>query len=282
MFRLSVNVDQVASFLQRQAAEIGPRVKAEVEALSVSAHAFIIQRAQEQLRGHQLERFLGENGKNVRWNRVGSNMWVVEIDESARDIEEGHDRRFMAWLLNNNPKAKTAKDGSKYAHIPMSKSQFTGPAKQAVNAKNAMFQGTIARAMKEAKISPNRIERHENGEPKLGVLHSLRIEPPGTQTQFPALYSAPRPPEMATLTGLPAHTGIPLLQGLVVTQRMQGKKVVREAVTFRTISSKHEGEGRWFQAATPGIKTIEAAHQYAVTQWEEIVKGLEREFRNQA
>jgi hypothetical protein len=278
-FNFTVNTEAIAALLNQTAENIFPRLKQEIQILSLSAHQFIVRKAQLELNEFDLEKFLGDNGKNVRWQKVADSIWVVEIDESARQIEEGRERRFMGWLLDNNPKARTRADGTKYAVIPFKNQQFVGPGKKEANEKgNQAIAALIRNEMSKQKISLTRIERNPDGTPKLGVLH--RIEPalPGPQTQFPSLYSMPRTPEMAMRSGLPIHGGIPLTAGTAIIQRMQGKKPIREAVTFRIIDSRHESEGRWFQKAKPGLNSLKAAYDNANRQWEAVVKALQAEF----
>lgn len=277
VFRFSVNAAEIAAKINQTADAIVPRLRQEVQALSAATHAFVVDKAQRDLKGGTLARFLGKNGENVRWVQIDPNIWVVEIDESVRDIEEGHDRRFMSWLLTNNPKAKTAKDGSKYAAIPMTKAQGTGPGKDAANAKNPAYTAMVKNTLKANKVSLTKIDRHADGSPKLGVIGKYDVDQP-ERSQFPGMWSAPRTAQQAAITGLPQHGGYFHLQGLVVTQRMQGKRVVREAVTFRTISSKHEKDGRWFQKAQQGLKSIPAAYDWAQQEWSKIVAEMEREF----
>lgn len=288
-FSIIVNAQQVAAQLQQQAESIAPRLRQEVERLSVSAHAFIVKKAEQKLSDRDLKMFLGEDNKNVRWSKVGESIWVVEIDDSVRDIEEGRERKFMEWLLTKNAKAKRAKDGSMYASIPMPKVRFAGPGAGSVNSSRADLAAMVSNAMRDSGISLKKIEKNADGTPKTGILHKLDPQLPGTQSQFPTLFSMPRSNEMAALTGLKPHGGIPLTQGAVVLQRwqqqnnksnqnMQKGKIVREAVTFRTISSKHEAEGRWFLKAKPGLHAMQEAYEYAQQEWTKIVQRLQEEF----
>jgi hypothetical protein len=94
-----------------------------------------------------------------------------------------------------------------------------------------------------------------------------------------ANFSMPRSQEMAAKIGLQPHSGIHKLEGLVVTQRM-GKdgKVVKEALTFRTISTKHEAEGRWYYPEQKPLKAFPAAYDFAKTLMDEAVRRINQEF----
>lgn len=284
MFNIIVDPHAIAAALGKTTAELVPRLRKEVQLLSISAHAFVIKRAQDtwqHAHPNTLARFLGEDNENVRWSKLGKSQWLVEIDESVKDLEEGAPRQFMDWLLTNNPKAKRAKDGSMYASIPITSQKFAGP-RQGFHPNQALAS-MVRNEMKRQGISLRGLERDPAGNPLLGVLHRIEPPMPGSQSQFPSLYSAPRTPEMARLIGLPEHEGIPYLEGTMIVQRevKKGKqkgKVVREAVTFRTISSKHKAEGRWFRKEIIGLQSLPAAEQYARTEWEKIVLRLRDEF----
>jgi len=280
-FNFIINSNQIADQLRQSVSAIQGRVRQEAEALSVSAHAFIIQKAQAELKGFQLQAFLGDNNRNVRWSKVDKNIWVVEIDESAAWVEDGRPSVSMAtdtWLLKPGAKGvKTAKDGSTYRSIPMTSGRFTGPGQGKVG--NPVLSSMVKSAMKQNKISLKKIDMNPDGSPKLGVVSKLNIQAPGSQGQFPFLYSEPRDQAAADLTGLQPHGGIFKLEGAVVTQRMGEKgKVIREAITFRTVSSKHQAEGRWMAPEVKGLHSMQAAYDYVQAQWQEVLRQLESEF----
>jgi hypothetical protein len=278
-YRVSINIDEVARQVNTTVDNLRSRIYNEVEKLSISTHAFIVAKANSDLRGYMREAFLGKDNKNVRWTKVSDQIWAVEIDESARWIEEGKSATFMRWLLDNNPKAKTAKDGSRYAHIPFTHAKLAG-ANDKTNDPKQAYEAIVRKTLKENKISLRKIERLPDGSPKLGVLHTVPVDPPGSPQQFPGFFSMPRNPEMARLTGLPQHSGIFHLKGLMVTQRLNQKgKPVREAVTIRTISSKHEAEGRWFAKEIKPLASLDAAQSFAESEWHNILEAIKAEFR---
>ena len=112
----------------------------------------------------------------------------------------------------------------------------------------------------------------------------------GTDKESPSLFSKPRSLEDALEHGLKPHGGIYKLQGAVVAQREQrnakgeikkdrhGKTVVKkETVVFRTISSKHKDEGRWYAPKVEAFNGLGQAHQWAEKQWDTIVKQIEQD-----
>jgi len=277
MFKFSVNIQDVANILNRKVLEIENRVKREVQALSLAAHAHILNLARERLEGWNYSNFVGKDGKNIRWYQQSDNIWIVEIDESVMWQETGRPKMFMDWLLKPGDKGvKVAKDGSLYRSIPMMQQRGKGGKKIS---SDPIIAGEIKSALKENKLSLNKIELNPDGSPMLGVLHKLDMHPPTDQPSFPDIFSKPRTKEMAHLTGLPEHQGIYKLQGLAITQRMTDKgTVAREAVTFRTISSKHKAEGRWMAPEVKGQNFLKDTKNWADQQWNEILQNLQNEF----
>jgi hypothetical protein len=130
-------------------------------------------------------------------------------------------------------------------------------------------------ALKANKVNMNKLDMDSSGAPKLGVVKNIKIDAPFPSNQAPDLYSKPRTPMQAQLSGLKQHDGIFLLAGLAVVQReieVNGKKkVVKEAVTFRTVSSKHQAEGKWLYPEVKALNAIPEAYEWAKNQWESVI-----------
>jgi hypothetical protein len=289
-FNFRVNIEQVAQKLGQTADVVQNKVADVVEKLVASTHAFVVQKAQSELGDFKRTILPGPPDvdgmpKNVKWMKVAERIWVVEIMPEAAWIEEGRPQTSMAteeWLLKPG-KAKTAKDGSKYRAIPFTHSQFVGKDKP-VTATSEVSKPALAaiakRAIKDAGINLKKIERYENGDPKLGVLHKLPAEIFDYHRGVPGFSSKARSPEDAAKSGLPPHQGIPYLSGLAVTQRINAKgKVTREAVTWRMVSSKHKLEGRWEYPAVQPFGALPAAVKYAEQEWAKMLEIMEREYR---
>jgi hypothetical protein len=139
------------------------------------------------------------------------------------------------------------------------------------------LEGMIRDTLKANKISLTKIEKDPLGNPKLGILHNVKMLEP-SRTDKPDLFSKPRSPEMAALTGLKPHGGHFYGKGLVVTQSLNEKgKVVKSAITFRVVSSKHQAEGRWMAPAIQPFNSIKAAFEWANSQWNQILKQIEQQ-----
>ena len=286
-FRFQVNVDEVAEKINSQIGDVKTKLTDAVQSLSVQTHAFIIDKANKELHGFKREQFLGEKNRNIRWSQISERIWVVEIDESVRWIEEGREPTSMAteaWLLKGD-KVKTAKDGSKYRAIPFTQSQGKG---KSANFKNPMpeVEKEIKLILKKNNISLRKVEVDDNGQPKLGIIHKLKVPNPSSQTKYLKVaggkdwFSPPRTQEQANLSGLKAHTGIFQGKGAVVVQRKGPKGgIVKEVITFRTVSSKHQTEGRWMYPQVTPFNSMEAAYQWARMEWDRIVQMLSDSFK---
>jgi hypothetical protein len=277
-FHFSVNLDQISEQLRQKRELVEGVITEEIKKLSIATHAFVTNFANERLEGFKREAFFGKNNNNVRWQEISPGMWVVEIDESSRWVEEGRESVFMDWLLKG-PNAKTAKDGSRYAVIPMGQARGAGGKKPN---KEPFLQAMIQGALKREGISLNRLDKGPDGKPKLGILSKLHIEVAHRTEGHAPFFSKPRTPEMAAQVNLKPHSGHFFLKNAVVMQREihsgGRKRVSKEVVTFRVISSKHREEGRWFYPKVEPLNSIPEAYKWAESEWEHIVKSLEEQF----
>lgn len=196
--------------------------------------------------------------------QVDDNTFVINLDAKVRWIDDGMPPHNMVDDLLSGKKAKTAKDGSKYAVIPFKHNK--GPTQSTPAQKNLL--DTIKKEMKERKISYGGIEKGEDGKPKTGLIHKFDIkDKPIKQNSSPGQGKGP--------IGKPMQgpTGIPLLQGVRVYQRevtgKDGKKSIKkEIMTFRVVSSKHKGQGRWDHPGTEAVGIMDEAYEWAKKAWE--------------
>jgi hypothetical protein len=285
-YNIFINADAVAKKIGDHYDNIRNELRTAVQNLSIQTHAKIIEMANEDLKGWQLQNFLGENGSNIRWRQASDNIWAVEIDEKVMFYDRGRPIVSMAtesWLLKNGKKAK---DGSVYRAIPFKKDlSAKGISAHGVSGTlNIMAKNAIqaARTEQGQKISLRTIERNRDGSPRVGILHKIPVAQPFNQRQAPNLFSRPRSAEDAKKTGLKEHEGIFKLQGLVIAQRMVGAKVKREAMTFRVVSSKHKNENRWMYPEIKAHRFLERAFQWAINEaWPQQLRELTERLKRQ-
>jgi hypothetical protein len=266
---ISLNID-LSALLDLQK-ELEPKVQSALQeaaqSLALQSHAHILEQAQSKLHSSR-DKYVSA----LDFKQVSKDTWIISLDSSAMWIEEGKPEGSMLDDLLASPKAKTAKDGSKYIVVPFQHSK--GPSRQ-TPAQNDLT-ATIKQEMRNRKIPYGKLETDENGKPKMGKLHTFDIWAPMKTAQGPGQGHGPM--------GAPRQgpTGIPFLNRVNVYQReiknAAGKSSVRKDImTFRVASSKHAAEGRWHH---PGIRErllFEETEKWALDEWEQkIVPDLLR------
>jgi hypothetical protein len=281
-FHIHVDITEAAAKLNQTNEFIATQMQTAVGTIAAATHAFILQTVNAELTGYKREAYLGKENKNVRWIDLGNSMWVVEVDETARWLEEGRaEPMFMEWLLKN---AKTARDGSKYKIIPFKQDQGAGKTPGFHPNKPAL--AAVTKRMLDAQnIDLNKIERDVGGKPKVGILHKI---PMGREEIMAEMqpkrrdyFSMPRSADIAGKIGLKPHDGIFMLKGLMVVQRPNASAkhgVTREAITYRVISSKHKAEGRWFYPKVEALNAVPRAAEWAQQQLDSWMKEFEKGF----
>lgn len=231
-----VNAEQLASQMNSFKEEAQKAIEDAVKQLSAMTHAKVVELAQEKLK---TTRKIYTN--NLDYAEVAPGVWVVSLDQPALWIEEGRKSGSMVEdLLRNN--AKTAKDGSRYKAIPFEHSKK--PSEMDPFARNLVAK--IKSELKKANIPFKKLELNPDGSPRTGKLHTMNI-------------SSPHPSSRAS------HEA---LAGLTIYQTKTSKgNVRRDIMTFRVVSSKHEGK-KWIHPGRDGEKFFEKALEWAEKEWE--------------
>jgi len=239
--------------------------------LSIMGHARAMELARDRLRSR---RRLYTDALSM--SQVDDSTWFITLNARAMWIEEGKRAGSMLDDLLKSPKAKTAKDGSRYVIVPFRH----GPAEQGPESQQPIVDAVKAE-MKRRGIPWANVERDESGRPLLGRLHSFNVNAPVKTGSGPAqgwgavgdVRRGPSTRQLAVLgsrdhmTG-PAHDGTPFLQNVSVYQRDVGGKVKRDIMTFRVASSKHRGQGRWVHPGMEGVKILDQVHDWLSKTWE--------------
>lgn len=188
-------------------------------------------------------------------------VWSVSLDSKVDWIEDGTPARSGYDFLLNGPKTKVSKDGSRYNIIPFNHSKrptdMTPSAKKIVSIlkkelvrKNIPFKGIEH----EQHVSYDK----EGGligismTPKLGKIHSFDVPSPKT------------------------GKGVsPVLQGVNIYQRKtQDGKIQKDIMTFRVISSKTQGDGRWQYAEKEGKNFMDRAYNDVIAHIDELFTNI--------
>lgn len=199
--------------------------------------------------------------------QVDDNTWVIVVDAKVRFIDDGLKPYNMLDSLLKSPKAKSGKKG-KYLAVPF----HHGPGKGPATATPAQLDliSTVRAAMKKQGIPFKKIETGPNGQPLLGRLHSFDInEKPIKKFEGPGQGKGPIGQVKQ------GSSGIPLLRGVNVIQRMVGGKARKEILTFRMASESQRGTGKWdHPGLAPQMLTDTTADWMLKTWNDEIVPAL--------
>jgi len=195
-------------------------------------------------------------------SKVGDNTWVVSLDGSVRWIEDGREAGSMLPALLASPKAKTARDGSRYVVVPFQHNK--GPSK--TTTAQADLLSTIKSELKKRDIPYAKIETDQDGKAKLGKLHSFSIMDKPIKTSQGAGQGHGAVGDVKQ-----GPTGIPFLQGINIYQRNVGGKTRRDIVTFRVASSRHADQGRWEHPGLEGVRFFDEAERWAAETWDKVI-----------
>lgn len=236
-FSFKVNVDTLARQLDQDVETLNQKLHEAVAGLAAQTHAKVVELAQQNLHSTR-EQYLD----NLDFYPLAHNVWVVVLNEPAMWIESGMEPRSMVDDLLRTG-AKVSKDGSRYKSIPFGHAQ---PETQTPVALRSMEE-TLKSELRKRKIPVTKIEKNPDGSPKLGLLHKFDVN---SERKGP--------------------TGIPLLHGVRVYQRRQKPEgpVSRSIMTFRTVSSKHKAQGRWFHPGLDARNFLDRAFTWAEQTWQ--------------
>jgi hypothetical protein len=276
---LVINLD--LSPLQKLAADgdavLKQAAKRAGDTLAPAVHAHVLEEANKKLHSRR-KKFVDA----VSFKQQNDSTWLIILDASARWIDDGTEPHEMIDSLlskrtSKSQGAKTARDGSKYRIIPFEHGPGKGPGSS--TPAEASLQQAIKKELRRAQnnitgekgIPWGKLEVGKDGKPLTGLLHSLDIRHSPVKTaNGPGQGWGP-------IGGVKqGKTGIPFLQGVRIYQRAvkgaDGKeRVQRSIMTFRTVSSKHKGTGRWFHPGLEPVHIFDEAHKWGKDKWEKEV-----------
>jgi hypothetical protein len=187
-------------------------------------------------------------------------IWIIHLENELSWIEDGMPAHSMLPDLLDSPKAKIASDGSKYCIIPFANTAGKTGATQVTAAQQDLV-GAIKQQMKQDKIPWAKIDKDDQGRPKLGLLQKINVRTPNKTHEGPGQgWGAVGGQRVGA-------TGIPFLQGAQVFQNLNSKgKVERGVITFRVASSKHMGSGRWEHPGLEPAHALNDAYEWALNE----------------
>jgi len=282
MFRVEIDAGQVAAKLGQVPEQIMPLLQKGASALAAQTHAHVIQQVQEKLKSTR-EKYLSA----LHFSQVNDHTWLVSLEKEAFWIEDGIEpgREMIDDLLKARPgkgPVKTAADGSRFRVIPFQHNKAPTRTWDPALA----LQETVKKELKNRGIPYGKIESDSSGAPKVGLLHKFDIMNAPLKTHKGPGQGWGLPNEVRKgPTGIPFLQGVRVYQNLVkdkdgnqVLDKMGQPKVSRQIMTFRIVSSKHKGTGRWVHPGLTPRKFLDEAYRWANETWEnQILPELQKE-----
>lgn len=262
MFVINLDIQPLLS-IGRELDDAAKKTMREAAArLSVMTHAHIVESAAKVL--HTRRAMYVEKLTHFQ---LDEKTFVVNLDSSVGWIEDGLPPHNQIESLLKGKNVKRAKDGSAYKFIPFKHNK--GPTQTTPAQKNLL--DTIKKELAARKIPYGKTENGPDGKPKLGLLHKFDIKNNPIKT-----HNGPGQGKGPMGSVVQGNTGIPLLQGIRVYQRQVKNKdgsssVKRDIMSFRVVSSKHQGSGKWDHPGLPAVKLFDEAYMWAMDQWEKVI-----------
>lgn len=265
MLTLNVNLGPLLDLNHTLKPKIDEALKNAAQSLAMQAHAHLLEKVQAGLHSTR-EKYVNA----VNFQQVNNDTWVISLDHEAMWIEEGLPEHEMIDNLLKSPKAKTAKDGSKYLVVPFQHNK--GPTQQTHAATD--LTNTIKQELKRRQIPYGRIERDEHGKAKLGLLHSFDINKEPVKT-----HDGPGQGHGPVGQVRQGKTGTPFLESVRIYQRqMKDGSVKKGIMTFRVASSKHKGSGRWVHPGLEPKRFFDETADWALQTWDTMRAEILKEF----
>lgn len=237
----TVDVSKILTEANAHKNELRSDLESSFKKLALAADAKLKELAQKELgSGSRWTKFKN----SMSFEELEKNFFCLTIDATGLWVEEGLPQNFdmKPGLLKN---AKISKAGHKYKVIPFEHSR---PPRQT----NGYGQNLIDRVkaeLKERKLPFKTLEKHPNGVPKLGKLHSFNVNNGDSE--------------------IPGKGNTPVLNGVTVYQRPNKVtgKVERGIFTFRTVTDSPDQQDKWKHPGIKAEKFLEQVQKWAEDAW---------------
>ena len=239
-----VDVEGISSQFDELKDQVQSAIRDGVRTLATATQAKAHELAAEQLK---------TTSKKFREALTFSNpeegIYVISLNEKMLWREDGVTAgEKIDELLKNN--AKISKDGNRYKVIPFR--HEGGPTQ---NSPKTMALLSIMKSyLKQQGINYKKLETGKDGKPLIGKLHSFNYKTPTSE------FASPKPSKMASF---------PTFAGLNIYQHKNEKGAVqRSLVTFRVVSDKQKGSGKWVHPGLQGAHILDQAFFAMEQLWE--------------
>jgi hypothetical protein len=259
MINIDIDLSELLDLQQTLEPKIMEELRKGAELLSMQAHAHLLELAQTQLHTTR-ERYISA----VSFKQVDEDTWSIDLDASAMWIENGMQQHEMIQAMLKSPKAKTSKSGDKYLVVPFDHKK--GPTKQSQAGTD--LTSTIKQELAKRKIPYAKIEKNNQGNPRLGLLHSFDIlNKPMKTHEGPGQGRGPIGMVRQGTTGIPHLKGVRIYQNEFKDEKTGKKSVKRSIMTFRVVSSKQIGSGKWIHPGIPPKLLFDKTAEWAIDEF---------------
>jgi hypothetical protein len=267
MFDLNVSSGDIAKMERELQAEAEQIVRTTAAALAAQTYGKAVELASEKLHSSK-DTYM----ENLELKQVDENTWVVTLHPEAMWIEEGMDRHEMIDNLlfgKNGRQPYLSKDGlSQYKVIPIKLNKAPTRSTQAAK----QLQQVLKKEFADRKIPYGKIENGPDGKPLEGRLHKLDImDRPLKTADGVGQGHGPIGQVKQGMGGIPFLKGVNVLQKQLrgPTGALRGQK---DIMTFRIVSTKQKGSGRWVHPGVQAAKIIDKTFDWASNEWERTIK----------
>lgn len=241
---LKFNIDaaKIAAQFKEFALEVEQDLQKAVANLAAITDAKVKEMANQELHSTR-KKYMDSLG----FEEVAPGVWVISVDESGLFVEEGIEpnKDMKPDLLKND--FKTSKEGHRYKAIPFD----YGKAPSQMTASTQQLVAYMKKELKKEGVSMKKIERNQDGSPKVGKLHEFDFGNPGGRM------------------GGPGKGNTPVFKNLSIYQTLtKTGNVRRDILTFRTVSSGPASAGKWHHPGLDAKKFLDRALEWAVQEWE--------------
>lgn len=251
-FSLKFTADKLGKSIENLAPALERELESAVASLAEVTYANIVSQAQSKITKDGMRR---DYLNGLKFEKMGDNTYLIYLDGKwPNEIEDGVPSFDMKKthlaskkIVGVGPRAgepwvKTAKDGHKYASVPMEHKPFQAKAGD-LDAEIKKME-TINKQGKLQKVTE--IFKQMDGSPMAGKVFAA------AKDEFPDLAQN--------------------LQGLVKYQYVHDSgKVTSLYTTYRVISEKSNG---WIHPGYPAMNFFDEAEKYVAQELENIVKQL--------
>ena len=246
------NADAVQQVLEQAASE-----------LTTKTHEKVLEFARDRLKT-RLPKF--QDGVKV-YQEDG--VWVIALDDDLAWINDGvPPGSMLPGLLAG--KSSHNVNGHRFAIVPFVQAAGSGPTN------TTDWQLDLVKsakdAVKKAGLKWKELELDDQGRPKVGLLHKLKVDTPNKTSEGPGQGWGKVGDPRVGKSGVQFMQGASVFQKEIKDRKTGAASVQRGVITFRVASERHAAEGRWMFPGLEKTNIFEDAYAWALDELERTVQ----------